>query len=112
MKQPKISDLTYDKKGTQMMRDQISRAKKIKVTIHFDTDMLSGTQNLTHDIKELYQIFVVAKEALMSKKIKIKADERSFFQIIANKVLKEALNSKKVKGYRENSPKKKKPSSM
>lgn len=109
MKQPKISDLTYDKKGTQMMRDQISRAKKIKVTIHFDTDMLSGTQNLTHDIKELYQIFVVAKEALMSKKIK--ADERSFFQIIANKILKETLNSKKVKSYRENSPKKKKPSS-
>ncbi len=42
MKKPKISDLVYDEKGTKKIREAIVKAKKIKITVNIDEDVLSA----------------------------------------------------------------------
>ena len=40
MKQPKLSDLTIDRKGTAAMHSLAASSKKIKITINIDQDIL------------------------------------------------------------------------
>ena len=40
MKQPKLSDLRLDVKGTKQIRASMAKAKKIKITINIDEDLL------------------------------------------------------------------------
>ena len=45
MKQPKLSDLKINKKATHRLRTQMGKAKKIKITINVDADILSNLKN-------------------------------------------------------------------
>lgn len=55
MKQPKVSDLKIDKKGTLAMRKKASATKKVKITINFDEDVLDKVRELAHSRGTPYQ---------------------------------------------------------
>jgi predicted DNA binding CopG/RHH family protein len=40
MKQPKLKDVKIDVKGTEKMRSRMAKAKKIKITVNVDEDLL------------------------------------------------------------------------
>ena len=40
MKQPNLSDLKIDMQGTNRIRSKMAKAKKIKITINLDEDLL------------------------------------------------------------------------
>jgi len=44
MKQPKLSDLRVDTKGTKAMREKMAKAKKTKITINIDEDVLESVR--------------------------------------------------------------------
>jgi predicted DNA binding CopG/RHH family protein len=75
MKQPRLSDLKIDVKGTKAMRKLMTKSKKIKITINIDEDLLL-------DLRQM-------------------ADETGTpYQSLLNKVLKEAVTGKKAEGHR------------
>jgi predicted DNA binding CopG/RHH family protein len=41
MKEPKLSDLTLDEKGTRQMRKRMAQVRKVKITINIDQDSLA-----------------------------------------------------------------------
>lgn len=41
MKQPKLSDIRVDLKGTEQLRRRASKSKKIKITINIDQDIIT-----------------------------------------------------------------------
>ena len=41
MKEPRLSDLKVDTKGTRQIRNLVARARKIKITINVDQDSLA-----------------------------------------------------------------------
>lgn len=45
MKQPKLSDLKIDVKGTKQMRARMAKARKIKITINIDEDILESLRD-------------------------------------------------------------------
>jgi predicted DNA binding CopG/RHH family protein len=42
MKQPKLNDLVIDRKGTQRMRAEAVKTRKVKITINIDQDSLEA----------------------------------------------------------------------
>jgi len=75
MKQPNLSDLKIDTKGTKAIRKIMEKSKKIKITINVDEDILA-------DIREM-------------------ADAQGTpYQTLLNKVLKDAVNFKIEEGSR------------
>lgn len=70
MKQPKISDLKIDTKGTKAMRKMMTKAKKIKITVNVDEDLLAELRKMAETTGMPYQSLLnkVLKEAVMIKK--------------------------------------------
>lgn len=55
MKQPKLSDLRIDTKGTKAMREKMAKAKKIKITINIDEDVLESVRGKADESGIPYQ---------------------------------------------------------
>lgn len=70
MKQPRLSDLKIDAKGTKAMRKMMAKAKKIKITINVDEDLLVELRKMAESTGTPYQSLLnkVLKEAVMLKK--------------------------------------------
>jgi len=70
MKQPKMSDLKKDKKGTKAMREAMAKSKKVKITINFDSDILDEIKKLADEIGSPYQTLLnkMVKDSLARKK--------------------------------------------
>lgn len=70
MKQPKLSDVKIDKKGTTAMRKLMAKAKKIKITINVDEDLLIELRHMAEETGTPYQSLLnrVLKDAVMNKK--------------------------------------------
>ena len=75
MKQPNLSDLIIDKKGTKAIRAMMAKVKKIKITINVDEDILLDLRKLA-------------------------AAQGTPYQTLLNKVLKDAVHSKVQDGSR------------
>lgn len=70
MKQPRLSDVKVDPKGTKAMRKMMAKAKKIKITINVDEDLLIELRHMAEETGTPYQSLLnrVLKDAVMSKK--------------------------------------------
>lgn len=70
MKQPKLSDLKIDTKGTKAMRKMMAKAKKIKITVNVDEDILVELKHMAEETGTPYQSLLnrVLKDAVMTKK--------------------------------------------
>lgn len=70
MKQPKMSDVRLDKAGTKTTRKSMSKTKKIKITINFDTKVLEQVKSMSEKTGTPYQTLLnkIVKEALLQKK--------------------------------------------
>ncbi len=55
MKQPKLSDLRIDTKGTKLMREKMAKVKKIKITINIDEDVLESVRGRADESGIPYQ---------------------------------------------------------
>jgi predicted DNA binding CopG/RHH family protein len=55
LKQPKLSDLVIDRKGTHRMRVEAAKAKKIKITINIDQDSLEALRSMAGKTGASYQ---------------------------------------------------------
>ena len=66
MRQPKLSNLKVDVRGTRAMRGAAAKSKKVKITINIDEDSLSHLRNRSHKTGVPYQRLLnqVLKEAL------------------------------------------------
>jgi predicted DNA binding CopG/RHH family protein len=70
MKQPKLSDLKIDTKGTKAVRKMMAKAKKIKITVNVDEDLLVELKHMAQETGTPYQSLLnrVLKDAVMAKK--------------------------------------------
>lgn len=70
MKQPKLSDLKIDTKGTKALRKMMTKAKKIKITVNVDEDILTELRQMAEETGTPYQSLLnkVLKDAVMGKK--------------------------------------------
>jgi len=70
MKQPRSSDLKIDKRGTQKMREQMSKSPKIKITINFDKDLLDEIKRMAKEAGAPYQTLLnkILKDAMIVKR--------------------------------------------
>ena len=70
MKQPKLSDLKIDTKGTKALRKMMTKAKKIKITVNVDEDLLTELRQMAEETGTPYQSLLnkVLKDAVMGKK--------------------------------------------
>ena len=70
MKEPKLSDLKIDEKGTKKLRRKMAKVKKIKITINFDADILDSIKMLSQKTGIPYQSLTnrVLREALQKQK--------------------------------------------
>jgi predicted DNA binding CopG/RHH family protein len=55
MKQPKVSDLVIDRKGTKQMRAEAAKTRKIKITINIDQDSLDSLREMAGETGAPYQ---------------------------------------------------------
>jgi len=55
MKEPKLSNLVIDEKGTREMRERFKKTKKIKITINIDADSLEHLREISDDTGVPYQ---------------------------------------------------------
>jgi predicted DNA binding CopG/RHH family protein len=69
MKQPKTSDLKFDKAGTKLMRSKMAKAKNIKITINVDAASLAALKDLAAESGVPYQrlLNIILKEGLGRK---------------------------------------------
>lgn len=70
MKQPKLSELKIDTKGTKALRKMMTKAKKIKITVNVDEDLLTELKQMAEETGTPYQSLLnkVLKDAVMGKK--------------------------------------------
>lgn len=70
MKQPKLSDLKVDAKGTKDLRKMMAKAKKIKITVNVDEDLLVELKHMAEEAGTPYQSLLnrVLKEAVLTKR--------------------------------------------
>lgn len=73
MKQPRLSDLNIDTKGTKALRKMMAKTKKtkkIKITVNVDEDLLTELRQMAEDAGAPYQSLLnkVLKDAVMGKK--------------------------------------------
>lgn len=70
MKQPKLSDLKIDTKGTKALRKMMTKAKKIKITVNVDEDLLTELRQMAEETGTPYQSLLnkVLKDAVRGKK--------------------------------------------
>lgn len=69
MKEPKLSDLKLDVKGTKAVRNMIAKSKKTKITINLDEELLSEIRKMADSIGTPYQTLLnkILKDAITSK---------------------------------------------
>lgn len=69
MKQPKLSDLKIDPKGTKAIRKMMTKSKKIKITINVEEDLLLEIRRMAESMGTPYQTLLnkVLKDAVLSK---------------------------------------------
>ncbi|MCP5463591.1 MAG: BrnA antitoxin family protein [Deltaproteobacteria bacterium] len=69
MKQPKISDLKLEKKGTKTIREKIAKNQKIKITINLDSDLVALAKEISSKNGAPYQTYInfLLREALTEK---------------------------------------------
>jgi len=70
MKQPKLSDVKVDVKGTKAIRSMMAKAKKIKITINVDEDLLAELRQMADSSGVPYQTLLnrVLKDAISLKR--------------------------------------------
>ena len=70
MKQPKLSDLKIDVKGTKALRSAIAKTKKIKITVNVDEDLLFDLRKTSEETGVPYQALLnrVLRDGLNTKK--------------------------------------------
>ena len=66
MRQPKLSSLSVDVKGTRALRNEIAKSKKVKITINIDKESLSHLKTRSDKTGVPYQRLLnqILKEAL------------------------------------------------
>lgn len=69
MRQPKMSEVKFNKKATSAMRKK-ALTKKVKITINFDDDILYEVKSLAQDIGTPYQTLLnkMLRDSLKTKK--------------------------------------------
>lgn len=69
MKTPKLNELQIDAKGTRIIRNQMKKSKKIKITINLDSDLLNSVREIAAKQGTPYQSLVnrLLKQALEKK---------------------------------------------
>jgi predicted DNA binding CopG/RHH family protein len=84
MKIPKINDLKLNKEATLKMRKKIKLAKKVKITINFDEDLVQAVRAMAHDKGMHYQTLLnkILKDALTNKE-----DEQSRLDKLEKEIL-------------------------
>jgi predicted DNA binding CopG/RHH family protein len=55
MKPPKLSDLRFDRRGTEQIRSAMARAKKIHITINIDVESLQQLRQMADERGVPYQ---------------------------------------------------------
>jgi predicted DNA binding CopG/RHH family protein len=55
MKQPKLSDLIMDAKGTRELRSKMHKTKKVKITINIDESSLGRLREIAEETGASYQ---------------------------------------------------------
>jgi len=70
MKQPKLSDVKIDKKGTKRMRARLAKTTKIKITINVDENSLDSLRKMSGKSGVPYQTLLnqILKEGLAKRK--------------------------------------------
>lgn len=70
MKQPKMTNVKVDKVGTRRMRGEMAKAKKVKITINLDSDLLAILRDLAEDRGTPYQTMInrMLRQVAMEKK--------------------------------------------
>ena len=70
MKQPKLNDVKVDVKGTKAIRSMMAKAKKIKITINVDEDLLAELRQMADSSGVPYQTLLnrVLKDAISLKR--------------------------------------------
>ncbi len=70
MKQPKMKNIKVDKAGTRKMRASMEKAKKVKITINLDSDLLEVLRDLADDRGAPYQTLInrMLRQVAMGKK--------------------------------------------
>ncbi len=78
MKQPKMSNVKLDKKGTKTTRKAMAKSKKIKITINFDADVIEQVKTISDETGTPYQTLLnkILKEALIQKNSEINRLDR------------------------------------
>ena len=78
MKQPKLSDLKIDTKGTKSLRKMMNKSKKIKITLNVDQDLLLELKQMAEESGTPYQSLLnkFLKEALSVKKSEVSRLDR------------------------------------
>jgi predicted DNA binding CopG/RHH family protein len=71
MREPKLSDVRIDWKGTHEMRARMKKVKKVKVTINIDEDSLDALRELSEDSGVPYQKLLnrVLKDGLFRRSV-------------------------------------------
>ena len=85
MKQPKFSNLSIDRRGTQVIRKQMSKSKKVKITINIDQDSLESLRAIAGQSGASYQKLLnhILREGLSKK-----ADSESRLDKIESEIAK------------------------
>jgi len=70
VKQPKLSDLKVDEKGTKAVRKKMEESTKVKITINFDSDVLAQIKEMADEMGSPYQTLLnkIVKDSLKRKK--------------------------------------------
>jgi predicted DNA binding CopG/RHH family protein len=58
LKQPKINEIKIDLNGTEKMRARMAKAKKIKITVNIDEDLLTALKLRSEDSGVPYQVIL------------------------------------------------------
>lgn len=69
MKEPKLSDLKYNKKATDSIRKKMAQTDKVKITINFDADILEEVKNMANEMGSPYQTLLnkLLRESIQQK---------------------------------------------
>jgi len=69
MKQPKLNNMRVDAKGTAKLRAQMAKAKKIKITINVDEEILETVRKMSDESGIPYQTLMnkILREAIGTK---------------------------------------------
>jgi predicted DNA binding CopG/RHH family protein len=70
MKQPRLKDVKIDVKGTEKMRSRMAKAKKIKITVNIDEDLLESLKLRSDETGVPYQSLLnrVLRSAMLEQK--------------------------------------------